>query len=91
MNTWNYRVVRTERRRPGGGEDFSYEVHEVYYDRNGTPTSATQDPVGPYGETLEELSRDLAQIQRALELPVLEWVSRGDGERFLRQCKVQPE
>lgn len=67
-STWNHRVLR---KKDVGGE--WYAVHEVYYDKKGKPTGATQDEVGPCGETLEQLKAELEMFARALDKPVLDY------------------
>jgi hypothetical protein len=72
--TWNYRVVHTA---DVAGE--SYAIYEVYYD-NGRPSSRTEHPSYPAGETLEELAEDLRHYQAALQQPVLEdTILEGNG------------
>jgi hypothetical protein len=61
--TWNYRVLR---------RGDSYGIHEVYYDDNGVPTSCTDDPVGPHGDTPDELAKDLDLMSKALAKPILD-------------------
>ena len=62
--TWNYRVVV---------KDDQYNIHEVYYDDKGKPEFFTEDPLGPSGESLEELENDLEYFSEALSLPVLNY------------------
>lgn len=57
---WNHRVVSR------GGDFF---IIEAYYDDD-TITSWHEN-VRPYGESLDELRADLANIASALDLPVL--------------------
>lgn len=63
MITWNYRVFREE-----NGE---YVIREVFYADDGAALGCTDDPVEPYGQSLEELARELESFQEALTLPVL--------------------
>jgi hypothetical protein len=44
----------------------------VHYSDNGSLQSRTVDPVGIFGETLEELRQDLAHYLEAFDKPVLE-------------------
>lgn len=39
--SWNYRIVRRETK-----DGPVWELHEVYYEENGTPKYRTQQPVG---------------------------------------------
>jgi hypothetical protein len=69
--SWNYRVVR--RVHPNG--DVGFGVHEAFYENcdDAVPYLITEDPCGPYGETLEELQRDLLYLQAAFTKPALEY------------------
>lgn len=62
--TWDYRVIV---------KDGSYYIYEVYYDDDGNPGAFTEDPVSPFGESLEELKEDLKHFSDALSLPVLDY------------------
>jgi hypothetical protein len=67
--TWNHRVVK----KTHTTGEISYGVHEVYYNDEGKPISCTQDAVEPYGETLEELKREIERFSKATELPILDY------------------
>lgn len=64
---WNYRVIKHH---SDSGEYF--EIHEVYYDHEGTPVACTESGVAPYGESTEELSNAMIHMQSALTQPVLD-------------------
>ena len=70
--SWNYRVVK-QKIVTGGEETWSWGIREVYYDAQGKPTSCTAREVEPWGESFEELRRDMEMFNRALELPVLDY------------------
>lgn len=65
---WNYRVIK---RYYPVSEDYTYNVHEVYYTDGDVPVSYSSLPVKPQGSTLEELKADLERFQAALSKPVL--------------------
>jgi hypothetical protein len=67
---WNHRVVRRN-----GCDGTYYSIHEVYYDSQGNPSSCTENPVEPFGETFEELVQDLQRFTQALEKPILDYDS----------------
>ena len=49
--SWNYRVIEHE------DEDVKfYQIHEVYYDKDGNPESMTEDASLPFGDNVEELN-----------------------------------
>ena len=67
--TWNYRVVRKYHQ---GSDETSYQIHEVYYDGNGNIETWTENSVGSFGETVEELREDIRFFLSAFRKPVLE-------------------
>jgi hypothetical protein len=62
--SWDYRVVK----RTKNGQDW-YGVYEVFYGKDGEP-----DGFGDCfdAESLDALREDLALMQQALDMPVLE-------------------
>ena len=60
--SWDYRVIER------GG---AFTVHEVHYNEKGDIISISEDPMGPSGETLEELKADMEFFLQALGRPVL--------------------
>ena len=62
--SWNHRVVKD---RHG-----VHTIRETFYDSNGGIYGWLGEPSYPLGETLEELTADLAGFSRALSLPVLD-------------------
>jgi hypothetical protein len=60
--SWDYRVME---------DDGMFTIHEVYYNDKGDITSISQDPMGPSGDTLEELKGDMEYFLHALDMPVL--------------------
>lgn len=69
--SWNYRIVST----PYPSEDHeisrTFEVHEVYYDAEGSVCAVTERNVSPFGETEEELRADMENYKKAFDKPVL--------------------
>ncbi|MDZ7700241.1 MAG: hypothetical protein U5R49_26040 [Deltaproteobacteria bacterium] len=41
--------------------DYTYAIHEAFYDKNGHVGSITQDPIEPFGENIEKLYADYQQ------------------------------
>ena len=60
--SWDYRVIEHE---------GLFTIHEVHYNDKGDVTSISQDPMGPSGDTLEELKDDMEYFLEALDMPVL--------------------
>jgi hypothetical protein len=59
---WDYRVIEI---------DGIFTIHEVHYNAKGDIISVSEDPMGPSGETLEELKDDMEYLLQALDRPVL--------------------
>ena len=72
MTHWNYRVVHRLHKHPKGDEHV-YAIHEAYYNSAGLVEAVTQNPVEPWGETLEELKTSLQRMNEALAKPILDW------------------
>jgi len=60
--SWDYRVIE---------HDGMFTIHEVYYNDKGDITSISKDPMGPSGDTLDELKVDIEYFLQALDMPVL--------------------
>lgn len=69
--SWNHRVIKHSQLMSDGVEETWFSIHEVYYNEDGSLQSYTESPVEPVGESLLELSEDLARFQKALAKPVL--------------------
>jgi len=75
---WNYRVVRKKNTwiDPVGKKeriDYSYAIHEAYYDRNGYVGAVTQEPVEPFGENIEELRHSWVMMAESFGQPILDY------------------
>ena len=60
--SWDYRIIE---------HDGVFTVHEVHYNDMGGIISVSEDPMGPSGETLEELKEDMEYFLQAFNMPVL--------------------
>jgi hypothetical protein len=74
---WNYRVVRKksiyiDRTNKKERVDYTYAIHEAYYDENGHVEAITQEPVEPFGENVEELRHSWVMMAEAFGQPVLD-------------------
>jgi len=75
---WNYRVVRkkniyidpTDKKER---VDYTYAIHEAFYDNNGYVGTITQDPVDPFGENIEELRHSWVMMAEAFGKPILDY------------------
>ena len=69
---WNNRIIHHhDPKGPGHFCDW-YEIHEVFYNDNDKVESWTEDGVGPFGNTLEELRSSYDMMVEAFDLPMLE-------------------
>lgn len=75
---WNYRVVRkrnvyidpTDKKER---VDYTYAIHEAFYDKSEHVGSITQDPVEPFGENIEELRHSWVMMAEAFGKPILDY------------------
>jgi hypothetical protein len=74
MSYWNYRILKLED--PDGNENI-YQVHEVYYDDDGTINYWSSDPVSPSGTTTQELREDIQYQLNAFRKPILKEKKNG--------------
>lgn len=81
MSHWNYRIL-AHPPHPIQKEDLAIylEIHEVYYEDDGTPGGPTANPVSVGGETVEEVGKVLEMMKAALEKPVLWYGDRWPEE-----------
>lgn len=72
--SWNYRVMR-HRMEINGGEEFFFEIHEVYYDDKDDPDNRmwSTESIAPSAENLDELTDVIIKMQDALQKPVLDY------------------
>ncbi|MBT9162781.1 MAG: hypothetical protein DDT27_01343 [Dehalococcoidia bacterium] len=75
---WNYRVVRKKNTYidPTNKKervDYTYAIHEAYYDENGHVGAITQDPVEPFGENVEELRHSWVMMAEAFGQPIIDY------------------
>lgn len=60
---WNYRVFREQ--------NGDYIIREVFYAEDGSLLGCTENAVEPWGQSLEELAKNIEWFKEALALPVL--------------------
>lgn len=76
MGSWNFRVVRKKVIMGNEPPGQYFAIHEAYYDGEGKIEYLTQGEVTPYGEDVEDLMRELKNMLKAFDDPVL------DGKDF---------
>lgn len=75
---WNYRVVRKKTVYQDSSSkkeriNYTYAIHEAYYDKNGFAGAITTDPVEPFGETIEELRHSWVMMAEAFGKSILDY------------------
>ncbi len=78
---WNYRVVKKVTKIPLGETDITYEIHDVYYDKNLEDPSIGRISL-PLSDTVEGLQWNLERMLEACKKPVLDY---NTGEELNRQ------
>ena len=63
---WNHRIMATEY----NGEVY-FNIHEVYYDENGTPSGYTENPISVGGESVKSIRWTLNKMKECLKKPIL--------------------
>ncbi len=53
--------------------NYTYAIHEAYYDKNGHVGAITKDPVEPFGENIEELRHSWVMMAEAFGQPILDY------------------
>ena len=75
--SWNYRIMAHEHE-----NEMYFEIHEVYYDKDGKPESCTKNPVTVGSEDDNGISWILDKMKESLEKPIL-WY----GDKFTEEYK----
>ena len=75
--TWNFRIIRKTRRVKLGKRYkiiHNYDMHEVFYNSKGKPTSWTEEPIDANGyESIKEMQETLCRmLADSLAMPPLE-------------------
>ena len=79
MSTWNHRVLCHKSKNPNCEDEVYFQIHEVYYNKKGTPTSYTINGVS--GEGYAALQWVLSEMQTCLTKGVL------DADNFPNEYK----
>ena len=77
MSTWNYRLMAHKYK-----YGVYFEVHEVYYNKDGVPNAYTESPITLNNETVKGLRWVLKQVKKATKKPII-WY----GENFPKEYK----
>lgn len=63
---WDYRVIKNE-----DENESWYQIHEVYYHKDGKIKCISKDPMNPFGNTMHELKQDMRYMRLACRRPYL--------------------
>jgi hypothetical protein len=69
--TWNYRVLKEKYIAKDGVVEYSYTIHETYYNKKGKIEGITENACAPFGETPEELKSVHKMMEDAFSKKVL--------------------
>ncbi len=69
MTSWNYRIIKKHCKRT---QETTFQVHEVYYHKNGVIDCWNSKPVEPLGVSEANLRNDINAFLCAFRLPTLE-------------------
>ena len=63
---WNHRILAHE-----DGEGMYFQIHEVYYDKEGTPNGYSTNAVSVGGDTINSITWTLNKMKECRGKPVL--------------------
>ena len=69
MTTWNYRVIK---KTCPLSRELTYQIHEIYYHKDGSIDCWNHTPVEPLGISESGLRNDIQSFLGAFRLPILE-------------------
>jgi len=78
---WNHRILAHE-----DGELMYFQIHEVYYDKEGTPNGYTTNGVSVGGYTIKSITWALNKMKECRAKPVL-----FAGDKFPDEYKIKPK
>lgn len=76
--SWNHRVLAVQH----VDGSIQFQIHEVYYNNLGIPTTYTENPISISGEDIDSIKWQLKHIKKCLKKPIL-W----HGENFPKKYK----
>jgi imidazoleglycerol phosphate synthase glutamine amidotransferase subunit HisH len=73
--SWNYVVVRKQSKEleEDDPRQYSYYIHEAYYNTDGSLKFMTESEVEPWGDTFEDLKENMSMMTEAFDRPVVDW------------------
>jgi len=71
--TWNHRIVRKFYKHVHRDDTMLFQIHEVFYNPDGSVMSITEEPTRIMEESVEDLQKTLERLQECLKHPVLDY------------------
>jgi hypothetical protein len=88
MTTWNYRVIK---KTSPVNYEVTYQIHEVYYKKNGHIDCWNDTPVEPMGINEPGLRNDIQSFLGAFRLPVLQQRYINGKARLVAEYSGRPD
>lgn len=88
---WNYRLIEKTEKWTYKGEEHtekSYDMHEVYYDKNGKPIAWSENPVRIYFSEYNDIADLIRKIKRTKRLTILKLVKKKNKELLIDTNKT---
>lgn len=80
---WNFRVLAFTEKHLDGEEELYFEIHSVYYDKDGKPNGFGEPGSTVYSDCIKGIKWTLKVMKEAAKKPVL-W---GDKGKFPKKYK----
>lgn len=71
--SWNHRIIRRIYPNTHMDDSILYEIHEVYYDKDGTIGSITKEPISIIEESVEDLKSTIERLTKCLTTPIIDY------------------
>jgi|NOAtaT_7_FD_contig_31_7940060_length_445_multi_2_in_0_out_0_1 hypothetical protein len=71
--SWNHRVVRRTYHNTHMDDSMLYEIHEVYYNADGTVDGITEEPIRIREETIDDLRKTVERLTQCLTKPIIDY------------------
>lgn len=71
--SWNHRVVRRTYPNTHMDDSILYEIHEVYYNSDGSINGITEEPIKIREETVDDLRKTVERLTKCLESPIIDY------------------
>jgi hypothetical protein len=83
--SWNHRIIRRIYLNTHMDDSILYEIHEVYYDSDGTISSITKEPISIMEESVDDLRKTVERLTKCLEQPIIDYDTLQEIQQELNQ------